>query len=156
MVEPRIEVTQKFWIETAWNVDVGNRSLPAGGSDAPLRQRSFARAPRSRQQAQPAHRPPTDPRQRIELRDPGGSCRTRRCRRAWRGAPEAGLEHRNGLLETIWHLSTPQRRDDENTVTSGLPGDARPDAEAGQILSNKCSLVKSAKELLSALPAVRR
>src|SRR5437762_3471625 len=59
-----------------------------------------------------------------------------------RGAPEAGLEHRNSLLQPIWHLSTPQRRDDEHRVTSGLPGDARPDAEAAQILANKCSIVK--------------
>ena len=33
-------------------------------------------------------------------------------------------------------------------VTSGLPGDARPDAEAGQILSNKCSFVKPAEHSL--------
>src|SRR5207302_7876061 len=142
--EPRIEAAQKFRIETAWDVDVGNWSLLAGRGDAALRQRPLARTSRPGQQAQPTHRPPTDPGQRIELRDPGGPRRTGRCRRAWRGAPESGLEHRNGLLQAIWHLSTPQRRDDENAVTSGLPGDVRPDAEADQILSNKCSVVKAA------------
>src|SRR5207245_725960 len=83
-----------------------------GVGDAALRQRSFARAPGTGQQAQLAHRPPADPGQRIELRNPRGSRRTWRCRRARRGAPEAGLEHRNSLLKPIWHLNTPQRRDD--------------------------------------------
>src|SRR5438309_4617136 len=131
MVEPRIEVAQKFWVETAWHVDVGDRSLPAGGGDAALRQRSFTRAPRTRQQAQPPHRPPANPGQRIELKNSCGPCRTGSCRRARRGAPEAGLEHRNRLLQPIWHLSTSQGEMARTTVTSGLPGDARPDAEAG-------------------------
>src|SRR5438445_6002666 len=144
VVEPRIEAAQKFRIEPAWDVDVGNWSLLAGRGDAALRQRPLARTSRPGQQAQPTHRPPTDPGQRIELRDPSGPRRTGRCRWAWRGAPESGLEHRNGLLQAIWHLSTPPRRDDENAVTSGLPGDVRPDAEADQILSNKCSVVKAA------------
>src|SRR5439155_16855797 len=158
LVKPRIEAAKKFRIETAWDVDVGDRPLPAGGGNAALRQRSLARAPGSGQQAQPADRPSTDSGQRIEFRYPAGTRRTRRSRRARRGAPEAGLEYRNRLLQPIWHSSTPQRRDDENRVTSGLPGDARPDAEADQILSNKCSLVKSGGPTVffSALPAVRR
>src|SRR5439155_5746973 len=136
------EAVQKCGSERTCVDDVAAGRRRAGGGDAALRQRPLARAPRTGQQTQPAPRPPADPGQRIELRDPCGPCRTWRRRRARRGAPEAGLEHRNSLLQPIWHLSTPQRRDDENRVTSGLPGDARPDAEASQILSNKCSIVK--------------
>jgi hypothetical protein len=45
VIESRIEVAQKFRIETARNVDVGDRPLPAGGGDAALGQRAFARTP---------------------------------------------------------------------------------------------------------------
>ena len=112
-------------------------------TDAALGQRPFAAATGPGQQAQPAHRPAADTRQCIELRDPRGPGRTGRGRRARCGAPEAGLEHRNGLLETIWHLKQPQRRDDDNRRDiRPPPGTQEQIAEAGQMLSNKCSVVK--------------
>src|SRR6266851_425207 len=125
LIQSRVEMAQELGIEPARKVDVSDRALAAGGGDAALGQRSFARAPWPGQQAQPADRPPADARQRIEFRDPGGPDRTRRGRRARRGAPEAGLEHRNGLLETIWHLSSPKGEMTTTAVTSGLPGGRR-------------------------------
>src|SRR5207248_3377050 len=82
------------------------------------------------QQTQPADRPSTDPGERIDLRDAGGTRGKGRGGGARCRAPKTGLENRDRLLESIGHLTPRPKGDFESTPIKRLPGHAGPDAEA--------------------------